>query len=48
MRLSEKYKSIKNDYKVFDRFDIEEKRLIQFSNDSKKVYFYSKIPKIDD
>ena len=33
---------------MFDRFEIEEKRLIHFSNDSKKMYFSSKVPTVRD
>lgn len=43
-----KYERIKNTYKVFDRFDIEEKRVIHFTDDSKKLYFSSKVPPARD
>jgi hypothetical protein len=39
---------IHNTYKVFDRFDIEEKRVIHFTYDSKKMYFSSKVSPVRD
>jgi uncharacterized pyridoxamine 5'-phosphate oxidase family protein len=43
-----KYERIHNIYKVFDRFDIEEKRVIHFTDDSKKMYFSSKVSPVRD